>query len=264
MKTKARVIVSTLIALLLLAAAIAAGLNAVFTVTYVRAEFSTFSAEGNRDAAELKEKLDKFVGKSTTFLDLDDVEEVVKEYPHFTIDSLGKKFPATVEVSVSERREVYAFRGEGDTFVFLDDEGKFLTDGNRDISNRAGGQNILLENFALTVSEAGEVRGEYLAELLTAMNTFKQVLKEIRANVVSVTLDLGTTDRKNVTFRVQMTEGVTIALESPSRLIEEKAALAVTRYSALADEERLYGLLTVYEAEQGEVRASYVQRDPFA
>lgn len=264
MKTRTRVILSTLIALLLLAAAIAAGLNAVFTVTYIRAEFSTFSEEGSRDAAELKEKLDRFVGKSTTFLDLDDVEEVVKDYPHFTIGSLGKKFPSTVEISVFERREAYAFLGEDGAFVFLDEKGNFLTDGNADTANRAGGRNILLENFPLSFSETGGVSGEYLGELLAVMDTFKEVLTEIRANVVSVTLDLGTTDRKNVTFRVQMAEGVILVLESPSRLTEEKAALAVTRYGALADEERLYGLLTVYETENGELRASYVQRDPFA
>lgn len=264
MKTKARVILSTVVALLLLAAAIAAGLNAVFTVTYVRADFSTFSDCGAADAENLKQELDKFVGKSTTFLDLADVEEVVKGYPHFKIDSLGKKFPSTVEIALSERRERYAFRDEGEGYVFLDGEGKYLTEGNADIANRAGGQNILLENFGLTVTETGEVQGEYFGELLTAMDQFEKVLGEVRANVLSVAVELGTTDRENVIFRVQMTEGVVLVLDDPVHLTADKAALAIVRYGTLADAERLYGLLTVYETEDGRLRTSFVQRDPFA
>ncbi len=264
MRTKVRVILSTLAALLLLGAAIAAGLNAVFTVTYVRADFSTFSEDGNRDAAELKQKLDAFVGKSTTFLDLDEVAETVKEYPHFTVSSLKKGFPSTVEISILEREEVYAYAAADGSYTFLDGEGKHLTDGNASIKNRAGGENILLENFSLQISQTGEAEGEYFSELLSVMGSFAKTFSELRANIVSVSLGLGTADRENVIFRIGMKEGVTLVLVNPSSLPEEKAALAIARYAALSDEKRLYGLITVYETADGMIGSDYTSHDPFA
>ncbi len=260
MKTRTKVILSTLLALLLLAATIAAGLNAVFTVTYIRTDFATFSAEGNRDAAQLSEELDKFVGKSTTFLDLDKVRETVEKYPHFVIEHIGKKFPSTVELSLSERREEYAFEKDG-KYAFLDAEGKFLTEGNPDLTNRAGGQNILLTGFSLSILPGGEVEGRYFPELLTVMETFKRSLPGIRANVLSVELDLGTTDLKNVIFRIRMKEGVMIVIHAPSRFPAEKAAMAISDYLALKDEERLFGLITAYETVDGELRSAYSRQD---
>ncbi len=264
MKTRTKVILSTLAALLLLAAAIAAGLNAVFTVTYVRADFTTFSEEGDRDAEELKQKLDRFVGKSTTFLDLGEIEKTVKEYPHFSILSLGKKFPATVEISLAERREEYAFCAEDGSFTFLDEEGRFLTEGNQDTLNRSGGQNILLKGFSLSVAETGEAEGEYFADLLTVMGEFAKVLPEVRVNVVSVELDLGTTDLNFVTFRIRMKEGVVIVIRTPFLRAAEKAAMAAASYNALGDEERLYGFITVFETAEGELRSVYVRSDLFS
>ena len=44
---KKRAILTTVVAFLLLVAVIAAGLNAVFTVTYVNARFLTYTEEGD-------------------------------------------------------------------------------------------------------------------------------------------------------------------------------------------------------------------------
>ena len=70
---KKRAILTTVVAFLLLVAVIAAGLNAVFTVTYVNARFLTYTEEGETAARELKEDLNEYLGKSTTFLDLEEV-----------------------------------------------------------------------------------------------------------------------------------------------------------------------------------------------
>ena len=51
---KKRSILTTVIAFVLLVAVIAAGLNAIFTVTYVRANFRTYTERGAATAEELK------------------------------------------------------------------------------------------------------------------------------------------------------------------------------------------------------------------
>ena len=259
MKTKTRVILSTLIALLLLMAAVAAGLNAVFTVTYVRAEFVTFSEQGDREAEELRVKLEKFVGKSTTFLKLGAVRETVGEYPHFTVRSVSKKFPSTVCLSVIERKEAYAYRTADGKYTILDEDGRFLTGDNKTYANREAGMNILLGGFSLSVSETEEVSGSYFNELLIAASAFRSRLSDIRANLVSVTLNPGTTDGRNISFLIETAEGVEIEIRDPSEKIGEKAALAADHYLALSDEQRMYGWLTAYETDAGELRTRYTQ-----
>ena len=86
----------------------AAGLNAIFTVTHVKTEFTTYSEEGREEARTLRERLDGFVGKSTTFLDLEDISAIVEEYPFFRLEALEKQYPTTVYVRVSERKETFA------------------------------------------------------------------------------------------------------------------------------------------------------------
>ena len=67
---KKRSILTTVIAFVLLVAVIAAGLNAIFTVTYVRANFRTYTERGAAAAEELKEELNGYVNRSSVFLDL--------------------------------------------------------------------------------------------------------------------------------------------------------------------------------------------------
>ena len=58
---KKRSILTTVVAFLLLAAVVAAGLNAVFTVTYVNADFVTYTQEGEQEAQQLKEQLNGYL-----------------------------------------------------------------------------------------------------------------------------------------------------------------------------------------------------------
>ncbi len=242
---KKRVVLTTLAAVLLLAAAIAAGLNAIFTVTHVRTQFLTYSEEGKREAVELREKLDEFIGSSTTFLDLDEVAGVVTQYPCFRVDSIAKSFPATVSLEISERKERFAFRRE-EGYAILDEEGVYLYEKAENV-NRISGENILLENFPIEVGEEG-VSGDYFTELLSVMNTFAGTLREIRSNILSVTLVRATTNPRDDFFRIQMREGVVIDLGNPAVKAEEKTEKALQKYLSLGDEERIFGFITAVDS----------------
>ncbi len=261
MKTRTRVILTTVAALLLLGAAIGAGLNAVFTVTNVSAQFTTCSEQGDADAAVLKQKLDAFVGKSTTFLDLDDVRAVVAEYPHFRVEEAKKEMPSTVRLTVSERKETFALPRSDGKFDILDEEGLFITTSEENV-NRAKGENILLTgDFRLSVSEDGTVSGKYYPEFLTVISAFADALKEVRANVVSVALDSPTSDGLNDSFVCVMREGVVVIIRDPLRQAAEKADMVIARYLSLKDEERIYGYLSVTELDGGELRCDYMRED---
>lgn len=247
---KKRVILTTVVAFLLLAAAIAAGLNAVFTVTHVRADFTTHSQEGRAEAAELREKLDAFLGKSTTFLDLGEVRSVVEEYPCFRLCGIRKEYPTAVRVEIEERRETFAAALEGGGYAVYDEEGQPLYHLAENV-NRTGGENILLEGFPLGDGQP------FPEPLLLAMSAFREELTEIRANVLSVSLMSATSDSRNDFLRIRMREGVVIDLGNPAASPREKAELALIRYFGLTDEARIFGYITVLDGADGALVSDY-------
>lgn len=248
---KTRVLISTVAAILLLFAAIVAGLNAIFTVTHVRADFNAVSEEGMEEAHALREKLDAFLGKSSAFLDLDDIREVVEEYPGFRLDSIEKKYPTTVCLTVSERNEMYAFARENGGYAIVDDEGNYLYDKPENV-NRVAGENILLEDFSFTTE--GGVRGEYFPEVLAVSGAMKAALGAFRANVVYIRLVQNTANPRYDYFRIGMREGVILDILNPADRPAEKTALALERYLALSDEDRIFGFITVVDSpETGEI-----------
>lgn len=251
---KKRVIISAVVAFVLLVAVIAAGLNAVFTVTLVDASFATFSDGGAASAAALEEKLSVFRGKSTTFLDLADVRALVAEYPCFRVDEVKKVYPARVELSVTERRETFACADGRGGYVVLDEEGIVLDTARSGIGNvQTGGDNILLENFTFEAKVGQVAEGDYIAELLSVISVFREEFGQIRANVRSVSLRIEASEdnRRANRFDVVMQEGVVIHVFNPSSLPAEKARAVADKYRALSDDEKLYGFIAAVDGGDG-------------
>ncbi len=253
MKKKGKILLTTAIGLVLLVAVIAAALNAVFTVTDVKVRYSTLSEEGLDDSFALQAELEeKFVGSSTTFLDLEDVREIVEKYPAFRLDGLEKKFPRTLTLSVTERKETYTFEYESGRFAVLDEEGLYLYEKTDNVNRRLGG-NVLLEGFTLTKGEAGTaVTGAYFEEALKFCNVFADQLDDIRANLTSIRLvPTGNPIEGDYFFRLLFHEGLYADVYSPSHLTEDKAMAVLLKYRELPDAQRLYGFFDVVDSVNG-------------
>lgn len=247
---KARVLLTTLISFLLLCAVVAAGLNAVFTVTSVEAEFSILSAEGEKEAKELKEKLDGFIGKSSTFLDEEEVRDIIASYPCMKAERVEKKYPSTLGVTVSERRETFSVMTEHG-YAVLSDDGTCLYYKDS-LINRIGGENILLDGFSFSIAQGEALSDENFNTVLTAYGVLCEVLKEPRANVVSIAYRGGLVFD---TFVVAMREGIRIEIVSPAELTAEKMRQALLDenegYLVRSDGERLCGTITVVGSDDG-------------
>lgn len=253
---KKRAIVTTIVSFLLLCAVVAAGLNAVFTVTSVRAEFSVTSAEGEREAAELKKELDGFVGKSSTFLDEEEVASLIAAYPCMKAEKIEKHYPSTLEVKVSERKEAFSVLTVHGDYAVLSDDGTYLY--NKDApTNRTGGENILLMGFDLTLEQGEKVNDGAFSAVLTLYRVLSETLHEARANLVSVTYTHGAVYD---TFLLQMREGVRILIVDPAVLTEDKTRAALLDegegYLTRTDGERLCGCITVVGTE-GNIQVDY-------
>lgn len=246
---KKRVLITTLVSFLLLCAVVAAGLNAVFTVTSVQAEFSVASAEGEREASKLKQELDGYVGKSSTFLDEEEIASVIAAYPCMKAEKIEKHYPSTLEVRVSERREAFSLLTE-QGYAVLSDDGTYLYN-KTDLSNRRGGENILLSGFSFELVQGQAVNDGAFSAVIALYRVFSDVLGEPRANLVSLTYNAGVVFD---TFVLQMKEGIRIEIVSPTELTAEKAraALCDEKYGYLArsDGEKLSGCITVIASEE--------------
>lgn len=252
MKRKGKILLTTAIGLILLIAVVAAALNAVFTVTDVKVRFSTLSEDGIADSYAIQAELEeKFVGSSTTFLDLDEVKEIVGKYPAFRLDDLKKDFPRTLSLSLTERKETYAFFRNG-RYVVLDEEGLFLCEKDQNVNRRLG-ENVLLEGFQLAVGGAGtQASGEYFKEILTIGNVFAQKLDDIRANLTSIRLmPTDNAIEGKYFFRLHLKEGVYVDVYDPEHLTEGKAMAVLDKYLSLSDAERLYGFYDIVDSVDG-------------
>lgn len=250
---KKKVLLMTAISLLLLGAVLAAALNAVFTVTEVKVLYSALSEEGTADSYALQARLEElYLGSSTTFLDLEEVKETVKEFPAFRVDEVGKDFPRTLVLTLSEKEEVFSFRREDGSFAVLDEEGGYLYD-KADNSNRCNGENLLLEGFSLSTGGVGDpAEGDYFEELITFFREWKTELKNVRANVRSVSL-IPTENpmQGDYFFRIRMTEGVVADVYNPSNLTKDKALAVLATYRSLTDAQKMYGSFNVYDLVTG-------------
>lgn len=252
-----KALIMTSVAFVLLLAVVAAGLNVIFTVSYIDASFSTYSVQGETEAKELKKELDGFVGGSMTFLDLNAVEETVRKYPSFRVEYVKKKFPKTVEVAVKERRELFAYRTEEGKYAMIDSEGNCLRVSDENVS-RTGGENILLKNFRLTAEIGSRVKGEYFDALLNAFSGFGVYLCDARANISEI-VRLSENENNPLTnrFEIGMREGVVIEMNNPLSNADKKAERAMEIYGALGDIAKMYGCITVAESAAGEINAVY-------
>ena len=250
---KKRVILTTLAALLLLFATVAAGLSAVYTVTGVRAQFHVFSAEGRAEAAKLEEELQSFVGKSSAFLDLDDVVGKVESYPSFCVKTIRKKLPQRIELTIAERREAFALEKDG-TFAVYDEEGKFLFEREENVT-REGDEGIVAQGFT-------EDDG-YFEELFSVYGVFREEFGQVRANVLSFRLErdeLSPNLDLATLLVIGMREGVKLRIVAPASLLRQKTEAALARYRTLTDAQRLYGTVIVVEQTGGNIRTEWVSQ----
>ncbi len=250
---KKKALLMTAVALVLLGAVAAAALNAVFTVTDVVVNFVPVSGTGVEESYEVQEMLDeKFVGKSSTFLDLEEVKASLAEYSAFVVKKVEKVFPRTVSVTLEERREAFAFERESGLYAVLDENGVYLYDKEENL-NRRTGENILLENFGLSFTETGELaKSDCLEAAVSFAGVFMERLEDARANVVSISLLR--TDNEiagEYLLRVRMREGVVIDVFAPENFAREKAEKALEKYLSLSDAQRLYGFFDVVDRVDG-------------
>ncbi len=95
----------------------------IFSVKKIDVKYAVSSY----DVKNTQSILDKYKGKSLLFLDEQNVVNDLKIEPYLKIESIEKKYPNVLRVSVSERRETYKFVYNEKVYI-LDENGVALND----------------------------------------------------------------------------------------------------------------------------------------
>ena len=77
---------------------------AIFAVKKIDVEFAVAD---DTDVSDVKNELEKYLGKNLMFLKTEDVFEALSDFHYMQVLSVEKSFPNVLKVSVEERREIY-------------------------------------------------------------------------------------------------------------------------------------------------------------
>lgn len=248
-----KIVVAVAAAVLLFFVALAAGINAVFSVGEVRLELTFFSSLAKEEGEKLKGDLDCFLGKSTIFLKEEEVIAVAEEYSRYEVTAVEKAYPRTVIVRVSEREETYAVQGETG-YTLLDKNGRVIGESDKNENSVDGAENILLSDVTLS----GNQLSEESLWITAFVNAFSQNLPDVRMNVKEISCDGAGGVEGYASLRMKMREGVEIVVYDPREEGEKKAGVACEKYLSLSDGEKEYGRLVVFKSNvNGEIEGTY-------
>lgn len=261
MQSKKKVLIITAVGLALLLAVLGAAFNAIFTVTEVVVHFYPVSEEGEADSFSLQETLNRdFLGHSTAFLDLREVETAVSRYPGFELEDLKKDYPSKLVLTVRERRELFAIKKDDGMFAILDEEGRYLYDKEQN-TNRSSGENILLEGFRSNFRIGEKPEDDSFLAAATYVKAFSEQFGSARSDVSAVVLlNTGSALVGENYMQIKTRGGVRIDIYDPCSKTQEKANAAVQKYLSLEGAERLCGFFDIVElltpGSEGEISVS--------
>lgn len=268
---KAKKVLVIILTVLVFLSCFTLGFATVFRVDSVQVNPTTVSAEAKEEAKELQALLtDAYKSENTVFAKDAKARALVDTFPYFRFIAFKKSYPNRIVVEVSEDAEVYAVAKEGESqeYYILNAQGTVLgiREHYRNRSDTTGKEyNVLLQGFTASGNKGETLIGSgNYTHLFTVCKKADELLKGIRGNVVSVTVEGGASP-ETVVVKLVMREGVTLYLRNPSQLCGEKTEAVIGYYlsndgQGLTDQQRTRGALVVYES-SGEIKCVYSDQD---
>lgn len=251
-----RKIVALAIAVVLVAAVLI-GLGVIFSVRNVNVTLLSYSCEQDSDDAQ--NKIAEFKGKILSevrgtvmvFVHEDEVSAAIGD-GDFVLESWEKVYPCTINVTVRERREVFAVSNGDETYSVYDETGLFLrrAETAEDAYNRVDkSPNLLIE---------GADNDEDIKRVADICSIFRSKFMSLRSVAEKVVLSKAQSqlERDGVTFYLRC--GVSIEIFDCGVLTEEKIEAGYNEFTSLSGERKLGGKIYCYAVE-GEVQANYTQ-----
>lgn len=234
------------------------GFATVFRVSDVVVEVSAISADAETEAQELRARLKQLYEKENIFFVNDEqAQAVVAEYPHFRIAKFKKDYPDRLVLSVTEDAEVYAVKqADKEEYYILGADGTILAIRDNPLNRLDGNSNVVIEGISVKGLKGEKISGDSrLATILAFCNQLAEKFNGIRDNIL--TLHVSPYPPQ---WWISTQEGVKIYVTDPEKNTLKKADKIADKYLELSDEQRLVGC--ILNADSGdEIFVGYQNED---
>ncbi|MDE6667329.1 MAG: hypothetical protein K2K38_03150 [Clostridia bacterium] len=252
--------IGILIIAIIMVAAIAVGICVVYAVRNVNVTFSSYSDDEETSTSKIiaiKEKvLEKVRGRVISSISEEDVSSCLDDdYGDYYLESFEKVYPCTINITVQQRREVFAVY-DGEKYSVYDDSGKFLRVSESNVNSCDPAPNLIIEG----VNSEDEIK-----EVASICSVFKTSFKDpesqgaLRKVVEKVTLKKSQTsisvDSDRIIFSLWC--GLSIEIQDYQKYTVEKISKAYKRFCSLSQEEQLKGRIYSFEYEGEEIKVEY-------
>lgn len=247
--------IGILIISVIMVAAIAVGICIIYAVRNVNVTVSSYSngeEDSNSKITAIKEiVLKKVRGRVISSVNEDDVASCLADgYGDYYLESFEKIYPCTVNITVQQRREVFAVY-DGRSYSVYDDSGKFLRVSENNVNPYDDSPNLIIDG----VNDEDEIK-----EVAAVCSIFKSCTENgssLRTLVEKVTLykSQATTSFDIVTFKLRC--GLSIEIWDYSKFTDEKISKAYEEFGILSPEQKLKGSIISRIDENGNFYAGY-------
>lgn len=111
------------------------GLIVLFVLVVLALLFVTFSikdvkitysiSEREEETKIIQQEIDSLKGKNLIFMDREEVDSIVENYPYFEIEVFEKSFPSTLNIKLKERQQIFTVKYQ-DKYAVISNEGIVL------------------------------------------------------------------------------------------------------------------------------------------
>lgn len=247
--------IGILIIAVIMVAAIAVGICVIYAVRNVNVTFSSYSDDeenSNSKIIAIKEAvLEKVRGRVISSVNEEDVAYcLADDYGDYYLESFEKVYPCTINITVQQRREVFAVF-DGRNYSVYDDSGKFLRVSESNVNPCDNSPNLIIDGVK------GEDEIKEVADVCAIFKSCTENGFSLRTLVEKVTLykSQATTSFDVITFKLRC--GLSIEIWDYSKFTYEKISKAYEEFVSLSPEQKLKGSIISRIDEDGNFYAGY-------
>ncbi len=211
-----------------------------------------FAVSNETDAESIQSALDDYLGDNILFLDLDKVQDTLKNFHYMEVLSVKKDFPNVLRVELKERREIY-YIPYNDGYCVTTENGfvlrktEILEETARDkIAIQLDGVSILEANIGSYIKTNNDVVINTVFEMAKSVN-LTDCIKSITVKKTFEEMGVGVFDASFNTYT-----GVSMSVERLESFGVEKTINAFKVYDEI---------LSDYQKSEGEIQSYYVKTD---
>lgn len=241
--------IAWLIIIVVFLASLATGVGIVLAVKNVNVTLISYTYDGDSDEAvdeiaSYKERfLNEMRGTIISFVD-ESAAQTVLDGSVYTLVSFEKKFPCTIDITISERREVYCSL-EGGKYSVYDEYGGYL----RTAADFEGAFNPV--DNAPNVIISGAQSDEDIGLVAYIGGLFESNFAPLRSTVESIKLEKSQSQYVKSRIIFYLRCGLTVEVQEYEDLAAEKLAKAYGVFVSLSGEDKLGGIIYSFGSVEG-------------